>query len=334
MSRNFTLLGSPMNAPRNGLLNLANKLIQIRLASTYIWIAHHQNTNQLSAVPFRRQSQTVKFLKHAQVLVEFICTFFANKSCFQKLKLFMFLVERKPFTPEIRNYGFRVFFPEEDEELQELICDDGSITIKVYVKKFLFKSPIFSKEVDDEVHRFEKCELQKISASMIQMIEFNSQFEEGKIIKVVAKDQVEFLVKTDILSSRSPVFQAMSQSCKWKEGEGSLVLKELSGKTVKVLLHHLYGGVLLKDDWKAEDVILELTWAAQKYQLDSLSDFLDKILPVINFNNTDVLARLALLAKRLKMENAERGLFSKLKETATDIDQLILDKEGSLLGID
>lgn len=247
----------------------------------------------------------------------------------------VFSAKRKVFSQNLKSSrGFSKFIPRDEETLNKLICEDGSIVIQVNVELLIFQ-PI---ETQNDIS-LEKRELQKLSQSMTRLIKLESQPEVAKIIKVVSKDKVEFYANTATLGCRSPVFKAMFDSGNWKEGQGSsteldeeksLVLEEISGKTLNVLLHYLIGGVLLKDVWKADDVILELTWAAPKYQLEGLTEFLDKVLPAIIYD-TEITAKLALLTKRLGMKNAEKGLLSKLKQTVTDIDQLVLDKSGSLL---
>lgn len=230
----------------------------------------------------------------------------------------------------------RLFLALDEDSLKKLTWEDGSLVILLEFKLFFGKPAVMTNKVTNflkEVAAFEKMELENLSKWMISKLDRSGKPETVKIMKIVTKDKNEFNVDLAILAKYSLVFKAIlnlsniiegQQSSGSSGGYGSgrtLVMEDLSGKTVKVLLHYFYGGVLLKEDWRAEDVILELTWAARKYALENLSVFLDKVLPEIPFSSSDVMAKLAVLTKTLGMTNAEKGLLSKLKEIGVNIDE-------------
>lgn len=85
------------------------------------------------------------------------------------------------------------------------------------------------------------------------------------------------------------------------------VYVDLSGKTLKVLLHYIKTGLLL-DSWKDMEVLLELPEAAQKYQLEMLTQFLDDILVSVCTTGIGNLNELLLVAGRAGLKKAEKEL--------------------------
>lgn len=189
--------------------------------------------------------------------------------------MFYFLAKGEEFVARSHGRGFnRGLFEEFEKELGETLWEDRSIVIKLTLKLFLFQRAVQPKtlDVEEEINRLEKREIQNITDFTTRMVELDRKPDLGKMTKVVSKNRIEFYANTATLSARSKVFEKMSRDGNWKKGQGStrgkvssLVLDDLSGKTLKVLLYFLLGGVLLKGHWEAEDVILELTNAAHEY---------------------------------------------------------------------
>ncbi len=58
---------------------------------------------------------------------------------------------------------------------------------------------------------------------------------------------------------------------------GIVIVKDVAAKTMKILLHLFYAGELLPS-WKDPDTVVELTYAAGKYQLTNVLKLLDEVL--------------------------------------------------------
>ncbi len=96
---------------------------------------------------------------------------------------------------------------------------------------------------------------------------------------------------------------------------GVVNISDLSGKTVKVLLHYLYTGQLL-DSWKDTDVIVEFTYAAGKYQLKEVLEMLDNMLGQTKDKASGTSLLLLELASKLSLKKAETELMERIVKFA------------------
>lgn len=105
---------------------------------------------------------------------------------------------------------------------------------------------------------------------------------------------------------------------------GRVTLDDLSSKTVNVLIHYLYTGKL-HDDWKTAAVLEELPYAAHKYELDLLSEFLDLVLgTVCKIFPCKQIAKISVMAKKIGMKRASVELLELIKKAATSVEDVVL----------
>lgn len=105
---------------------------------------------------------------------------------------------------------------------------------------------------------------------------------------------------------------------------GKVNLNDISGKTVRVLLQYINTGTL-HYDWIALEVLEELPYVAQKYELELLLDFLDKVLGTVckRYSNKE-LVKVAVMTTKLGMKRAAKELFMAIKETSTSLEDLVM----------
>lgn len=95
---------------------------------------------------------------------------------------------------------------------------------------------------------------------------------------------------------------------------GIVDVKDITEKTMSILLHYFYSGELLPS-WKDEDTVVEFTYAAGKYQLTGILELLDDVLGTRDEEDatqTDV--RLVDLAAKLGLKNAEKKLLERIAD--------------------
>lgn len=145
---------------------------------------------------------------------------------------------------------------------------------------------------------------------------------------IVSKDGMSYPAHRMILSGRSPVFRTMFQTTMKETISGVIECEDISGKCLKVLLHFLYTGKLA-EAWKDADVLWELTYAAEKYQVKDLLDFLDA--------NMGAMCRpqeaptFLILANKFSLKNAEKDLFDFIKKSATKADDFVATMESLMM---
>lgn len=93
-------------------------------------------------------------------------------------------------------------------------------------------------------------------------------------VNILSKDGMSFPAHRFVLSGRSPVFQTMLQTTMKEVSSGDLECDDISGKCLKTLLHFFYTGKLA-ENWNDLDVLWELKYAAEKYQVKHLLELLD-----------------------------------------------------------
>jgi len=75
------------------------------------------------------------------------------------------------------------------------------------------------------------------------------------------------------------------------------------------------------EDWAESDVIIQLVYAADKYQLTDLFEFLDQVVGVVCTKETA--GKLLNLAKKLSMKKAEKDLFEFMKKHASSFEEMV-----------
>lgn len=163
----------------------------------------------------------------------------------------------------------------------------------------------------------------------------------GTLLQLVIKNyrhksltsQIKIIV---IFSVQCPVFATMFKSEFNESTTGNVGIDDISEDTMKVLLHYFYTGKLLPS-WKNEDVVVEFTYAAGKYQLTHVLELLDALLGAENPKNVSHLeVQLLNLADKLSLKNAENQLLRRIVAKMNSIklsDELFdlfnFDKEAS-----
>lgn len=93
---------------------------------------------------------------------------------------------------------------------------------------------------------------------------------------------------------------------------GTVSLNDLSGAAVKVMLTFMYTSTLLPQ-WSQGDIVVELTYAAEKYELKELLVILDRELgKICTIQNV---GKLIVLAKKLSLKKAEKELAMYVKSS-------------------
>lgn len=129
-------------------------------------------------------------------------------------------------------------------------------------KKYFFDVQAFEKESRNKIY------------NLIATLEGDTTNSD---VKIVSNDEKEFPVHRFVLSATSPVFEAMFRSIMTETETGVVKCEDLSGKCLKILVHYIYTGTLL-EEWCHSDILYELTYAADKYLLTDLLQFLDGVL--------------------------------------------------------
>lgn len=140
-------------------------------------------------------------------------------------------------------------------------------------------------------------------------------------VTLKSKDGVNFPAHRVILSGRSPVFREMFRKIKNAGRPINIIeMNEIDGSCLKVLLHFIYtGGIKL--ECHAFEILWGLTYAAHKYKLSELLQFLDHALPKV-LMAADAAAFLVLVSKA-NLKNAEKELFDMIKNSVTDPKQFV-----------
>lgn len=116
-----------------------------------------------------------------------------------------------------------------------------------------------------------------------------------------------------MLLAQCPVFESMFRSDFSENQTGIVNVKDVTGKTMGILLHLFYAGQLLPA-WKDLDTVAEFTYAVGKYRLTNVLKLLDGVLG--NRDDEDasfVDARLLSLARKLDLKTAEKELVVRIK---------------------
>lgn len=139
-------------------------------------------------------------------------------------------------------------------------------------------------------------------------------------VVLISRDRKQFHAHRLILSKRSPVFQAMLRSDMKERISGKIHSEDFSGKCLKLLVHFLYTGCLEKE-WADSYVIYEVTYAADKYQLEDLWRLLDESLRIVC--KPDDALKMLRLTNQISLKEAVKRLlqlvkkkFAKVKDTA------------------
>lgn len=107
------------------------------------------------------------------------------------------------------------------------------------------------------------------------------------------------------------MFEAMFRANLQENKEGVIQIKDLSYPTLKVLMTYFYCGTLAEEEWSKQEIIVELTYAAGKYQLTDILEILDHNLG--KRCDATTVGPLLDLAFKLGLKQAENELFVVLK---------------------
>ncbi|CAL8113358.1 unnamed protein product [Orchesella dallaii] len=166
--------------------------------------------------------------------------------------------------------------------------ESGTLELRITVKTFHSRSrPFPSPEVA----------LRKVSKSVREYLPTDLKAlesdETAKDIRFKTMDGVVLKAHKILLTARSPVFKAMFETDMQEGLSGFVDVGDISSKSMSVLFHYMYTGQL-HEDWK--DVPDEVIYGAEKYGLEGLLEYCDKMLGTIcNQDNTENLLKVAQL---------------------------------------
>ncbi len=101
---------------------------------------------------------------------------------------------------------------------------------------------------------------------------------------------------------------------------GVVIVKDITSKTMDILLHFFYTGELLPA-WKNDDTVVEFAYAVGKYQLTSILKLLDEVLAHRDERDatfTDV--QLLDMVQKQGLETAEKELLERIKKTTSRVN--------------
>ncbi len=128
------------------------------------------------------------------------------------------------------------------------------------------------------------------------------------------------LVLISLLTAQCSVFESMFRSKLSENKTGIVDVKDVSSKTMGILLHFFYTGNLLPS-WKDDDTVVEFAYAVGKYQLENILKLLDDVLGSRDENDatyTDL--KLLDLAQNLGLKTAEKELLERIKKTTIKVN--------------
>ncbi|PKY38722.1 hypothetical protein RhiirA4_537521 [Rhizophagus irregularis] len=108
-----------------------------------------------------------------------------------------------------------------------------------------------------------------------------------------SKENQEYYVHTKVLSSRSDYFRALLDSKMIESNNGSLILKDISAKTLEIILEFLYIGEITSELESIEDWI-DLIYGASRFLIHTLVQRCEKALKeLVNEDNVDDIEAIA-----------------------------------------
>ena len=137
-------------------------------------------------------------------------------------------------------------------------------------------------------------------------------------VRITCGEEV-FYCHRNILSVRSPVFEAMFQS-EMLENLKEVVIKDHRPDVVKEMLHFIYHGAT-STETVMDEIVKDLLGAADQYQLDILRDKCEeKLCSSLEFGNSVELLVLADLHHLSKLRNMALRLVARNMDTIVDTD--------------
>ena len=180
-------------------------------------------------------------------------------------------------------YGESDFFLREDLALQEeslLPGDSLTLAFKIDVR-----SEAEDDHQSDRVNQINNDSQTKSKEAAIK--DFGKMFENKEFCDFeIVCDGKDFSCHQSILSARSPVFSAMLKN-ELKESEsGKVCIKDVKQETMAEMLYFIYTGLVKETALTETNAVVELLFAADKYQLDTLKDICqDKLRSILDAEN-------------------------------------------------
>ena len=138
-------------------------------------------------------------------------------------------------------------------------------------------------------------------------------------VKIVTGNE-EFHCHRNILSGRSPVFEAMFQSDMVENTSRIVDMKDIKPEVVREMLHFIYTGVISNDD-VMDEIGRDLLGAADQYQLDLLKNKCEeKLCSSLDVSNSVELLVLADLHQAPKLKRMALKLVAKNMDTIVNTD--------------
>lgn len=136
--------------------------------------------------------------------------------------------------------------------------------------------------------------------------------------KIISRDGKQCQVHRFILAKASPVFGRMFQTEMLEKNSGVIKCADLSGDCIQFLMNFIYTGKLPErvDVWTNPEALWELTYAAEKYQLESLVGFLNENLA--DFVKAEEAPKFLHLANKIGLKKAEVGLYEVIKNSTAN----------------
>jgi speckle-type POZ protein len=123
---------------------------------------------------------------------------------------------------------------------------------------------------------------------------------------------VEFPAHKVILAARSPVFAKMFEHDMQESANNKVKVDDIQPDVFKVVLTYMYTGQVPKFSTGENNVVYELLYAADKYQLDDLKLFCERqLVSILNFQNAARIIQFAHLHNAPELKKATLQFISK-----------------------
>lgn len=204
---------------------------------------------------------------------------------------------------------------------------DGSLEIEITT---FLQSPVYD-TIEEIQSKFQGSFIRKLQSDLANMLNLTSLPSADSSTLIVCKvDGVRFPIHRGMLAARSAVFARMFQSRMRENQTGQVEVADVSSVVMKIILHFLYTGTLLKN-WNMVKPD-ELLYAAAKYEVHDLLEFLDVV--VGRICTIDNAGKLLNLARKLNLKRAEDDLFNFVKnssETFSQVEKFVKDAKSDII---
>lgn len=221
-------------------------------------------------------------------------------------------------------WGYAKIIPQFERKIYLPLRDDGSLAVDIDVTLFnsitiVVATPLYPLTL--LTTQFQSKFLENLTRDLNTINHLpGCSLAAADKLQMVSRDETVFLANSKILAARSPTLRELIQV---PGTQGKKWVSTFSHLSLDVILHFLQHGIL-KENWRDEGIIEELTHASHVFGLVDLKQFLDQALGQVCTKENA--ADLLLLARRLEMKQAKKDLMGYIKRNLNDdmLEQLIL----------